>query len=87
MGHRACRKYRLRPNRAPKGYLEDAGLKAYEAQLSDQGPRCLEDRIKLVFEHAGQALSYQLEVQFSDPNNDSHGAPVDDERIEWKTLG
>ena len=63
-----------------------SGLKAYEAQLSDKGPRCLEDRIKLVFEHAGQALSYQLEVQFSDPNhNDSHGAPVDDERIEWKT--
>ena len=51
-----------------------------------KGARCLEDRIKLVFEHTGQALCYQLEVQFSDPNhNESHGAPVDDERIEWKT--
>ena len=35
----------------------------------------------------GKPLSYQLEVQFSDPNdNESHGAPVDDERIEWRPL-
>ena len=79
-------KYRLRPDSEPRSYLSDDGLKAYETQLSEKGPRCLEDRIKLIFGHATQALSFQLEVQFSDPNHaESHGAPVDDERIEWKT--
>ena len=68
-------KYRLRPTRDPKGYLEDAGLKAYEAQLSDKGPRCLEDRIKLVFEHAGQAplLSARGPVLRSQRQRESRG--------------
>ena len=85
-GETAAVKYRLRPIQDAVSALPDDHRERYEEILQSRGSRCLEEALSLVVETANHHLEFNLEIQFSDPDDArSHGCPVDDERIDWKS--
>lgn len=86
-GYDRAVKYRLRPLQKAAHCVPDDHQEEYQRLGDERGPQFLETRITTVFQTTTQPLHFALEVQFADPEHvDSHGAPIDDERIEWRTT-
>ena len=85
-GEHAAVKYRLRPTQDAADVLPDTHRERYESIIQARGTRCLEEALALVLDAATAPLDFNLEIQFADPEDaKSHGCPVDDERIDWKS--
>lgn len=85
-GEQSAVKYRLRPIQDAASVLPESHRDHYDSIIQDRGSRCLEEALALVVDAATSPLNFNLEIQFADPDDaKSHGCPVDDERIDWKS--